>query len=173
MGGAQTGDWAFTQIALCKEAAVRINVRTAAVAAAASALAVAVPAAAHPSPSGHSNESSHSSGSHKCKPHNVGYIVHGTVDPSQATAPAGMLEVNVTRTNHWAKGDRSGNATQPVAYTLGAKTKVKFDGGTSGFTSGERVTLIGKAPVVTNKHCAGAGTVGTPTIRSVVVHPGS
>jgi hypothetical protein len=153
---------------------MRINVRTAAVLAAASALAVAVPAAAHPSPKG----SSHSSGSHKCKPHNVGYIVHGTIDPSQGpitvtngTAASGTLEVNVTRTNHWAKRDRPGNATQPVAYALGPNTKVKFDGGTTDFTSGERVTLIGKAPVVSNKHCTGAGTVGTPTIRMVVVHP--
>jgi hypothetical protein len=157
---------------------VRINFKSGALVAAAGALALAVPAMAHPGPSGHSNGSSHSSGSHKCKPHNVAYIVHGTIDPSQATitvtngtVSAGTLEVNVTRTNRWAKGDRPGNATQPVAYQLGPNTRVKFDGGTTDFTSGERVTLIGKAPHVSNKHCTGAGTVGTPTFRMVVVHP--
>jgi hypothetical protein len=158
---------------------LRINVRTAAVVAAATALAVAVPAAAHP---GGSNPkgSSNSSGSHGCKPHKVAYIVHGTIDPSQGpitvtngTVASGTLEVNVTWTNRWAKGDRPGNATQPVAYQLGPKTTVKFDGGTTDFTSGESVTLIGKAPLVKNKHCTGAGTVGTPTIRMIVVHPGA
>jgi hypothetical protein len=56
-------------------------------------------------------------------------------------------------------------------YQLGPSTKVKFDGGTTGFLPGERLQLIGKASVVTNKRCSGAGTVGTPTIRMVVVHP--
>jgi hypothetical protein len=87
------------------------------------------------------------------------------------TVASGTLEVYVTRTNHWAKRDGPGSATQPVGYALGQKTKVNFDGGTTDFKSAERVTLIGKAPVVTNKHCTGAGTPGTPTIRMVVVHP--
>jgi hypothetical protein len=155
---------------------VRINARTTAVVAAASALTAAVPAMAHPGPLGH--PSVHSSGSHECKPHKVGYIAHGKIDSSQGaitvtdgTVASGTLEVNVTRTNHWAKGDRPGNATQPVGYALGQQTKVKFDGGTTDISSGERVTLIGKASIITNKQCTGAGTVGTPTIRMVVVHP--
>jgi hypothetical protein len=128
---------------------------------------------AHPGPSGKG-----ASSSHKCKPHEVAYIVHGTIDASQGaitvtngTVASGRLEVNVTRTNHWAKRDRPGHATQPVGYALGPKTRVKFDGGTSDFTSGERVKLIGKAPLVKNRHCTGVGTVGTPTISMVVVHP--
>lgn len=157
---------------------MRINPRLGAAVAAAGALAVAVPAMAHPGPSDHPSGSSDSLGSHKCKSHKVAYIVHGTVDSSQGTitvtagtVASGTLEVNVTRTDNWAKGDRPGNATQPVGYALGPNTKVKFDGGTRDFKSGERVTLIGKAPVVSNKHCTGAGTVGTPTIRMVIVQP--
>jgi hypothetical protein len=149
---------------------------------AAGALAIAVPAAAHPGGSNHpkgngaANGSSHSSGSHKCKPHKVAYIVHGTIDSSQGaitvtdgTVASGTLVVDVTLTNHWAKHDKT--ATQPVSYQLGPDTKVKFDGGATDFSSGERVNLIGKALVVTNKHCTGAATVGTPTVRMVVVHP--
>ena len=156
---------------------MRINIRLGA-AVAATALAVAVPAMAHPAHSGHPSGSSHSPGAHKCQSHQVAYIVYGTIDASQGavtvtdgTVASGTLEVIVIRTNHWAKGDRPTNATQPVAYALGPKTNVKFDGGTTDFTSGERVTLIGKAPIITNKHCTGAGTVGTPTVRMVVVHP--
>lgn len=156
---------------------MKVNIRTAVVVTAASALAIAVPAAAHPGASDHPGASSHSLASHKCAPHNVAYIVHGKIDLSQGTltvtngkVASGTLEVDVARTNHWAEGDRA-NPTQPVGYVLGPNTTVKFDGGTSGFTGGERVTLIGRASAVTNKHCAGAGTAGTPTIRMVVVHP--
>jgi hypothetical protein len=164
---------------------LRIKVKTGVLAAAASALVIAVPAAAHPSgsdhPSGsnHPSGSSHSSGSHRCKAHNVAYIVYGTIDSSQSSqatitvtngvASSGTLEVDVVRTNRWARADKK--ATQPVAYTLGPNTRVKFDGGTTDFVAGERVKLIGKAPVISNKHCTGAGTVGTPTFRMVVIHP--
>lgn len=153
---------------------MRINGRTAVVVAAASALAIAVPAAAHPGPSPKS--SSHSPSSHKCKPHKAAYIVYGTLDSSQGAITvtngkiaSGTLVLDLTRTNHWAKRDKT--ATQPVSYQLGPSTGVKFDGGTTGFAAGERVKLIGKAPVITNKHCTNAGSVGTPTIRMIVVRP--
>ena len=142
---------------------MRINFKAGALVAAASALAIAVPAAAHPSgsdhPNGtsHPNGSSHPSGSHG-QAHNVAYIVSGTIDSSQGTimvtngtVSSGTLEVDVTQTNHWARKDKT--ASQPVAYQLGPNTNVKFDGGTTGFSTGERVKLIGKAPVVSNKHC--------------------
>lgn len=159
-----------------------LNLKAGVLVAAASALAIAVPAAAHPNSSNHpkgngqGNSSSHSSGSHKCQAHKVAYIVHGTIDSSQTaitvtdgTVASGTLVVDVTRTNHWAKADKT--ATQPVSYQLGPNTKVKFDAGTTDFSSGERVNLIAKASVITNKHCTGAGTVGTPTVRMVIVHP--
>lgn len=160
---------------------MRIRFKAGALITAASAFAIAVPAMAHPSgsnhPSGtdHPHGSSASSGSHRCSTHTVAFIVHGTVDSSQTpitvtngSVSSGTLLVDVTRTNHWAKADRS--ATQPVGLQLGPNTTVVFDGSTSAISGGERVTLIGKAPVVKNKHCSGAGTVGTPTIRMVVVH---
>jgi len=157
---------------------LRINFRLGAVVAAAGALAVAVPAVAHPGPSDHPSASSHSSGSHKCSAHRVAFIVHGTVDASQAAitvtsgaVSSGTLEVHVTRTNHWAKADKSATPTAHDGFALGPKTTVTFDAGTNDISSGERVTLIGKAPLIKNKHCTGAGTVGTPTIRKVVVHP--
>ncbi len=158
---------------------MRIKFKAGVVVAAASALAIAVPAAAHPSGSDHpngTNHPNHSSGSPKCRAHNVAYIVHGTIDSTQlpitvtnGVVSSGTLEVDVTRTNHWAKNDKTAN--QPVGYQLGPDTKVKFDTPTPGFSAGERVTLIGKAPVISNKHCAGAGSLGTPTFRLVVVHP--
>lgn len=167
---------------------MRINSKFGAFVVAISALAIAVPAGAHPSgsdhPSGtnHPNGSNHSSGSHRCTAHKVAYIVYGTIDGSQSSQPTitvtngvavsgGILEVKVTRTNHWARHDKT--ASQPVPYHLGTDTKVKFDGGTTSFTSPslERVKLIGYAMVITNKSCKGAGVVATPTFRMVVVHP--
>jgi hypothetical protein len=158
---------------------VKINFRICASVAAAGALAIAVPAAAAPGsnqPTGKGQSSNHPSGSHTCAPHRVPYIVHGTVDSSQSaitvtdgTVVSGTLMVDVTRTNRWAKADRS--AVGPVSYTLGPNTKVKLDGGAAGFDSPDRIKVIGKAPVITNTHCTGAGIVGTPTIRMVVVHP--
>jgi hypothetical protein len=159
---------------------LRFNVRTAVVAAA-SALAVAVPAAARTNPNHPhgTNGSNRSAGSHRCVAHKAAYVVAGKIDSSQATEPAitltngtassGTLQVDVTHTNRWARNDKT--ATAPVSYQLGLKTTVKFDGGAAGFSAGERVRLIGKALVITNKHCSGAGSAGSPTFRMVVVHP--
>jgi hypothetical protein len=162
---------------------LRFNVRTAVVAAA-SALAVAVPAAArtnpnHPNGTGHANASNQSAGSHRCVAHKVSYIVSGKIDSSQSTeavitvtngtASSGTLLLDVTHTNRWARNDRT--ATPPVSYQLGLNTAVKFDGGATGFSAGERVRLIGKASVIANKHCSDAANVGPPTFRMVVVHP--
>lgn len=161
---------------------MRISFKASALVGAAAALTIAVPAAAHPNGSNHPTGNTHShgssaaSGSHRCATHEVAFIVHGTVDKSQGavtvtngTVTAGTLAVDVTRTNHWAKADMK--ASQPLALSLGPKTAVTFDGATTAISAGERVTLIGKAPVISNKHCTGAGTVGTPTFRMVVVHP--
>ena len=67
---------------------MRISLKAGALTAVAGALAIAVPAAAHPGPGnhpGHSRKTDPSSTSHKCKPHNVGYVESGTIDNPAST----------------------------------------------------------------------------------------
>jgi hypothetical protein len=153
--------------------------RAAALVAAAGALAVAVPAAAHPGSSNHPNGTDNpgtnhaQSKSHRCAPHNVAFIVSGAVadgtsmtQDTGATTWSGTLVVTVAHTNHWAKGT-SGN------YTV-SNVKVKFDGGTSTFSTGEKVQVIGKLAVVRShgkNSCTNPGAASTPTIKMIVVHP--
>jgi len=158
---------------------MRIRFKAVTLVAAAGALAIAVPAAAHPNGSNHPNGSDHPNGnaqnSHRCAPHNVAYIVAGTVadgtsmtQDSGATTWSGTLVVTVAHTNHWAKGTSG-------TFTLSG-VKVKFAGGATTFTTGERVKVIGKLPVVRShgkNSCQNAGPGSTPTIRMVVVHPAS
>ena len=156
-----------------------VKAKVAMLASAAGALAIAVPAAAQTGPNHHNNgnqgNGDHPSQSHKCKPHNVGYIESGTVDMTTASTLAmnadgtwsGTLVVDVTKTNHWAKSAKG--TTVPVAFT-NAKLDVDFDGGTTGFTGGERVKLIGKLAVVGQK-CPALTPPSTPVFRTVVVHP--
>ncbi len=145
--------------------------------AATSALAIAVPAAAHPSPSGHPGKDSHPSQSHKCAPHKVAYVESGTVDSVTASTLAanpdgtwsGTLVIDVKHANHWAKADKG----TTVTYTFtDAKLRVHFDGGASGFTSGERVQVIGKLATV-GKKCTALSPAAQPVFRAVVVHPAS
>jgi hypothetical protein len=152
---------------------MRVNIKTGIVVAAAGALAITVPAAAHPS--NHPHGSGHAPNPEACEAQNVAYIVSGKLDAAQGAVTvnpdgtvSGTLLVDVSHTNHWARGDKS--KSQPVSYTL-TNTKVKFDGGTSKILPGERVHLIGKQAVVTNKRCKNAGPTGSPTFRMVVVHP--
>jgi hypothetical protein len=138
---------------------MKLNPRIGALAAI-GAMAVAVPAAAHPggnpkaNGAGHGQSSAHS---HKCQPHNRAYVESGTVDSVAASSLAqnsdgtwsGTLAVDVTRSNHAARADRG----QTVTYTLtSAQLKVAFDGGTTGFSAGERVRLFGKI-AATSKRC--------------------
>lgn len=140
----------------------------------AGALAVAVPAAAHPTSSDHPGGNQPAQ-SHKCKPHNVGYVESGVVDSATASTLtqnsdgtwSGTLVVDVTRTNHAAKADKG----QTVSYSFDSATlRVRFDDGTTGFTAGERVHLIGKLATVAKK-CAALSPAATPVFRTVVVHP--
>jgi hypothetical protein len=153
---------------------MRIKLKTIALIAAAGALALTVPAAAHPNGSDHPHGPGHPPAtSHRCAPHNVAFIVYGTVaagtsmtQDANATTWSGTLVVDVKRTNHWAKGTSG-------TYTI-TSAKVRFDGGTTGFSTGERVKLIGKLAVVRGKgktSCPNAGASATPTIRRIVVHP--
>jgi hypothetical protein len=148
---------------------MRINVKVGTLVAAASAFAIAVPAAAHPG--------NHPSQSKKCSAHNAAYIESGTVDATTASTLAanpdgtwsGTLVVDVTRTNHLAKADKG----TTVTYTFtNAKLTVRFDGGATGFTAGERVKLIGKLQVV-GKKCTPLSPAATPVFRMLVVHPAS
>jgi hypothetical protein len=158
-----------------KEAALRINLRLAAIVTAAGALAIAVPAAAHPVPSDHPTGAGHTSQSHRCQAHNVAYIESGTVDAVTPSTLAknpdgtwsGTLVVDVARTNHWAKA----NEGQTVSYTFtNATLEVRLDDGSSGFAAGEQVRLIGKLAAVAKK-CSALSPAATPVFRMVVVHP--
>jgi hypothetical protein len=75
--------------------------------------------------------------------------------------------VDVTKTNHWAK---SAKGTTVTTTFTNAKLTVRFDGGTTGLTAGERVKLIGKLDVVT-KDCPALSPPASPVFRMVVVHP--
>jgi hypothetical protein len=151
------------------------NFKVATLAVAAGALAIAVPAAAHPRPGSHPSKPDHPSSSHKCMPHNVAFVESGTVDATTASTLAqnpdgtwtGTLVVDVTRTNHWARKDRHTTVTE--TFTA-AKLHVVFADKTTGFTSGERVTLIGKLATVAKK-CTPTGSPAAPVFRMVVVHP--
>ena len=50
------------------------------------------------------------------------------------------------------------------------KLRVRFDGGATGFTAGERVALIGKLAAVAKK-CTASGSPASPVFRTIVVHP--
>jgi hypothetical protein len=160
---------------------LKINVKVGTICAAATALAIAVPAAAHPGTSSNAHHGNHASGahhpsqSHKCMPHNVGYLESGIVDGTTGSTLtvnpddtwSGTLVVDVTRANHWAKADRGTTAT----YTFtNAKLTVRFDGGTTSFAAGERVKLIGKLAAVAGG-CTALTPVPSPSFRMVVVHP--
>ena len=151
-----------------------MNRKLATLVVATSALAIAVPAAAHPGPSSHPGKGSPSSHSRKCAPHHVAYVESGTVDSAIASTLAvnpdgtwsGTLVVDVKHANHWAKADKG----TTVTYTFtDAKLRVRFDGGVTDFTAGERVRLIGKLAAV-GKKCTALSPAATPVFRTVVVH---
>lgn len=162
---------------------MRLRIKAGTVIAAAGALAMAGTAAAHPGPSNHPNGGSHANGggnsaqSHMCKPHNGAYVEGGTVDSTTASSLAqnsdgtwsGTLVVDVTRANHAARADKG----TTVTYTFNdAKLRVRFDGGTTGFTAGERIQLIGKEAAVAKK-CTALSPAPAPVFRMLVVHPAS
>lgn len=137
-------------------------------------LAVAVPAIAQASKGGNPKSgTNHPTQSHKCKPHNVAYVEWGTVDATTASTLAGSngtwtgtLVVDVTKTNHAARGDKG----KTITYSFtSAKLRVRFDHGVTGFTAGERVKLIGKLATV-GKNCTPLSPAATPVINKVIVH---
>lgn len=134
---------------------------------AAGALAITVPAAADPG---------HPPKPHKCVTHNVAYVAHGTVvswstPPTGSGRYSGALNVDVTKTNHHANGQK-GNPSYP--YTL-LNAKVTFGHGVTGSGIGDPVNVIGKIAVAPkDPKCTSSTITGTPvgtiTITKVVVH---
>ena len=98
----------------------------------------------------------------------------GTVDASSPTTPltktghhkySDTLVVDVTKTNHQAKGDKG----KTVTYTLTA-ARVVFSHGTSNPpVAGDRVQVIGRITTL-NPRCDQTGFTPTVTVRQVVVH---
>ena len=142
------------------------------VSAAVGALAIGIPGLAQADKGGKPGKT-HPTTSHKCMPHNVAYVEWGTVDANTTSTLAGSngtwtgsLVVDVTKTNHAARGDKG----KTITYTFAASTlRVRFDQGATGFTAGERVKLIGKLATV-GKKCTPPTTPATPVIKKVIVH---
>jgi hypothetical protein len=169
-----------------KETALKLKSTTGAIIAAASAIGIAVPAAAHPGnpnrpeATGRSSQShgaAHAQAglSHRCRAHNVAYVETGTIDAASASTLAsnpdgtwsGTLVVDVTKGNHHARADTG----QTVTYTVNnARLRVRFGGGASGFSAGERIKLIGKLAVVAKK-CTATGPAASPVLEMGVVRP--
>lgn len=140
---------------------------------AAGALAIAGPAAAKPAHPSHPNHPSHPATrtsrpaeSHKCTAHNEAYTASGTFVSWSATETGhntytGTVTVDVTRTNHHAKGQKGTQYT----YTLD-NTKVSFDKGANPPAAGDRVAVIGRITVVAKK-CTDQSGAGTITVRKL------
>jgi len=150
--------------------------------------AVAVPALAkthpthptHPAHAGHHGKKGmhghhgkkgmhgHKGKAHKCAPHKVAYIAHGTLVSFSAMAGtdgrySGTIVVNVTRANHHARSTKGTQAT----FTL-SDARVRLAKGLSGPAAGDRVTVVGKITVVA-KRCSDQSMAGTVTVRYVVI----
>jgi hypothetical protein len=141
--------------------------------AAAGALAVVVPAVAQADKGGKPNGGTNPTQSHKCKPHNIGYVESGTIDATTASTLAssngtwsGTLVVDVKKTNHAARGDKG----KVTTYTFtNSNVRVRMDNGVTGLSAGDRVQLIGKIATVA-KTCPALNPAATPVIGKVVVH---
>ena len=134
----------------------------------------AAKAAKPAAPAAPTTAKTHPAQSHKCMPHNVGFVESGTVDATTASSLAagtdgtwsGTVVVDVNHSNHWAAADKGKTVTQ----TLTSVKHVQLPTGTTSLTAGERVKLIGKLAVVAKK-CTAPATAATPVFSKVVVHP--
>jgi hypothetical protein len=139
------------------------------------AAAVAMPAQAN---NGHANQHA---GSHRCTPHNVAWVVRGTV-VSQALTPnddgtySGEVVVQVERANRHAGAETTD--PQPKTYTLDS-ARVRFgvsdqepaDGTVdqTDVVAGDLVQLRGKITKL-RRRCDQSGFTAETTIRRVVFH---
>ena len=170
-----------------------MTVRKILLAACAAALTTS-PAWAHPTgTTGHGKSDSQHGTSHRCVAHRVGYVAAGTlvgqtlVLDGSSTPPAttssvhghprptysGDVTIAVTRTNHWARGDKGTTKT----YTL-ARARVVFglrdqnrDGsvGLDDLAAGDRVRVVGKVTVL-RRGCDQSAFTPTIAIRQLIVH---
>jgi hypothetical protein len=128
---------------------------------------------------GKDGKSGDSSGSHKCKPHKVGYVASGTLigvpkltENTDGTY-TGEVEVEVKHTNHHAKKDNNTTKkykVENVRVTFGlADTDSDGVVGVDELKAGDRVKLIGNITVLAKK-CSQTGFTATTTIRHLVFH---
>lgn len=119
----------------------------------------------------------HHGKSHKCMPHNVGYVASGTLgtkDTLEKNADgtySGEVEVEVTHTNHHASADNGKTvvySVKNVHVTFGLED-VNKDGsvGLDDLAKGDRVHVIGKITALAKK-CDSSGFTATTTIRKLV-----
>lgn len=151
---------------------MKLNTRAGAAIAAAATM-IALPAAAlagppsSPGKANHPNAGDHPSQSHKCTPHSRAYVEGGTVTAitTDSTGAVTGITIAVTHANHAAK------AAPTTTLTLSDVSVVRFGGGTTAFTTGEQVQLIGKIQALAKKCTAPQGWAPTPTFRMIVVNP--
>jgi hypothetical protein len=119
---------------------------------------------------GKKGEHGHKGKPHKCAPHQVAYIAHGTLVSFSATPGtdgrySGTIVVSVMRANHHARSTKGTQAT----FTLN-DTRVRLAKGLSAPAAGDRVTVVGKITAVA-KRCSDQSMAGTVTVRYVVISP--
>jgi hypothetical protein len=117
---------------------------------------------------GKKGEHGHKGKPHKCMPHKVAYIAHGTLISFSAMPGAdgrytGSIVVTVTRANHHARSTKGMQTT----FELN-DTKVRLAKGMSAPAEGDRVTVVGKITAVA-KRCSDQSMAGTVTVRYVVI----
>jgi hypothetical protein len=125
---------------------------------------------------------------HRCRPHDEGFVVGGTVDASSPTTPltavghnrySGTIVVDVTKGNeHGWRWEHRGRRDHRMWHRGQSKTetftftdaRVVFAHGTSNPpVAGDRVQVIGSITTL-NPRCDQTGFTPTVTVRQIVVH---
>jgi hypothetical protein len=117
--------------------------------------------------------------SHKCRPHKVGYVASGTLSAQTLALDAGArtysgdVTIDVTKTNHAAKGDKRTTKTYMLDHArvvLGLEDQ-NADGRVdlADVAGGDRAKVIGKVTVLAKK-CDQTGFTPTLTIKRLIVH---
>jgi hypothetical protein len=127
------------------------------------------------------NSGSHGK-SHKCAPHKVAYVVHGTLaeEAKLTKNPDGTysseLTVNVKRFNHHAKPEKLEEVKREFTLTkvhvVFAISDTNKDGSVDALDLkvGDQITLIGKITVLAKK-CDHSKFEAKKTFRQVIFHP--